>query len=155
MLTAWFAIGTWGTSTRFREQLMADAQFPLEGDVPAFLVINQLIYRGVARPTDLADAIDTGKSNISKLVARLESAGLVTRVADPSDNRAVVVALTRNGRDVARRILDATHDLNSPSAGGWTKNDEKELGRLLVKLATAMDASEQHPLSSAAGVTFY
>lgn len=150
--TAMFAIGTWGASTRFREQLMEISAFPLPEDVAAFLVVNQLIYRGVARPTDLADAIDTGRSNISKIVTRLESHGLVTRIADPFDKRAVAVALTPAGRTVARRVVAATSSLHVPDHAEWTNEDAAELERLLVKLVQALDAMPQHPLSTISGV---
>ncbi len=153
LASALFALTTWGTSTRFREQLMSQSDFPLPGDLPAFLLVNQLIYRGVARPTDLADAIDTGRSNVSKLVARLQARGLVLRTPDPSDDRAVVVALTEEGRKVARRILAATEALHSPATESWSQQEIDDLGRLLVKLARSLDAMPHHPLSSAAGVS--
>ncbi|MEU7838032.1 MarR family winged helix-turn-helix transcriptional regulator [Nonomuraea sp. NPDC052129] len=151
--SALFALTTWGTSTRFREQLMSACDFPLPGDLAAFLLVNQLIYRGVARPTDLADAIDTGRSNISKVVARLEASELVFRAADPADDRAVVVALTDHGRSVARRILAATEALHMPAVEHWSPEEIAILGQLLVKLARSLDALPNHPLSSAAGVS--
>lgn len=154
LTTAMFAIGTWGASTSFREQLLSASDFPLHGDLAAFLVINQLIYRGVASPTALADAIDTGRSNVSKVVARLETHGLVVRIADPGDKRAVVVALTPEGRVVAQRIVDATQAQQSPSATDWSREDGVELERLLIKLARGLDALPQHPLSTVTGVKF-
>lgn len=144
---AMFAISTWGTSTGFREKLLAEAEFPLRGDLAAFLLVNQLIYR-----VGLADALDTGRSNISKVVARLERRGLVMRVADPTDKRALVVALTREGRTVAQRIVDAVQAQQTPPSSDWSPEDGAELERLIVKLARAMDALPQHPLSTIAGV---
>ena len=152
---AMFAMGTWGSSTRFREQLMADSEFPLPGDLSAFLLVNQLVYRGVARPTDLADAIDTGRSNISKVVARLEARGLVMRVADPFDKRAVAVALTAAGREAGQRILDSNNALQFPADSDWTEDDAAELERLLVKLVRTLDALPEHPLSAASGVRLH
>lgn len=150
--TALFAISTWGNSTRFRELVVAESRFPLPDDLPAFLLVNQLVYRGAARPTDLADAIDTGRSNVSRLVRRLEGAGIVVRIADPVDNRGVVVGLTAEGREVARRIVDATRKINGLDASAWTPEDERDLSRLLVKLASALDANPQRPLTSVSGV---
>ncbi|WP_193596610.1 MarR family winged helix-turn-helix transcriptional regulator [Microbacterium sp. YJN-G] len=150
--SAMFAIGTWGASTAFREHLLAASDFPLPGDVPALLVINQLIYRGVASPTDLADAVDTGRSNLSKIVDRLTRAGLVVRIANPYDRRSVAIALTSKGRAVASRIIDAAASLNTPAGPDWTAQDTVDLERLLVKLARALDALPNHPLSTAAGV---
>lgn len=150
--SAMFAIGTWGASTAFRENLLAASEFPLPRDVPAFLVVNQLIYRGVASPTALADAIDTGRSNLSKIIDRLEEHGLAIRIADPFDKRGVAIALTAEGRRVGLRIVKATQDLQAPDAAQWTAEDAADLDRLIVKLARALDALPQHPLSTTSGI---
>lgn len=154
LTSAFFAISTWGNSTQFRESLIQDSEFPFPDDLPGFLLINQLVYRGSCRPTDIADAIGTGRSNVSRVVNRLEAADLVRRVADPTDDRALMIALTRHGREVGHRIVDAAEQLNTPTGEGWTEQDRTDLGRLLVKLAAALDASPQHPLTAAAGVRF-
>ncbi|MDY0914549.1 MarR family winged helix-turn-helix transcriptional regulator [Rathayibacter festucae] len=145
-MTAMFAISSWGTSTRFREQIMAQSAFPLKGDIAAFLVLNQLVYRGVARPTEIADAIDTGRSNVSKVVSRLETHGLILRIADPHDRRGVALALTTEGRAVGQRIMHATRLLQT-LPDSWTDEDGQELERLVVKLARALNALPQHPLA--------
>jgi DNA-binding MarR family transcriptional regulator len=153
LTSAFFAISTWGNSTRFRELLIQGSEFPLPGDLPAFLLVNQLAYRGSCRPTDLADAIGTGRSNVSRVVSRLEQAGLVRRVADPTDDRAVVVALTANGRTVGERIVAAAQGLNTPTGEHWTPHDQADLEHLLIKLAKALDAGPQHPLTATAGIS--
>ncbi|WP_169746509.1 MarR family winged helix-turn-helix transcriptional regulator [Demequina phytophila] len=150
--SAMFAIGTWGASAAFREQVLASARFPLDGDVPAFLVVNQLIYRGVANPTALADAIDTSRSNLSKILNRLASTGLVQRIADPHDRRSVAIALTAAGREAGERIVQATAALQPPAGPDWTDADAVELERLIIKLARALDRLPQHPLAAASGV---
>lgn len=154
LATAFQAIVTWATSTAFRETLMKESGFPLEGDLPAFLLVNQLIYRGAARPTDLADAIQTGRSNVSKIVRRLEEAGLVTRGRDPRDDRGVVVALTPGGREAAGRII--VLGLADPRnvIARWSEREVATLERLLISLATEIDALPGHPLSTTSGVNF-
>lgn len=148
------AIVTWGTSTAFRERLMATSGFPLPDDLPAFLLVNQLVYRGAARPTDLADAIQTGRSNVSKIVARLEAAGLVVRGLDPGDERGVVVVLSDEGRSVGRKIVATVTADFASALREWPQNDMDHLERLLVKLATSLDALPGHPLTSTAGTSF-
>ncbi|HJB63797.1 MAG TPA: winged helix DNA-binding protein [Candidatus Microbacterium pullistercoris] len=110
------------------------------------------MYRGAASITHLADALGIGSSNISKLVARLERHGLVMHVVDLADKRALVVTLTRDGRAVAQRLLDAVQAQQTSFLSDWSPDDGAELERLVVKLARAMDALPQHPLSTIAGV---
>lgn len=148
------AIVTWATSSAFRERLLRASDFPIPGDLPAFLLVNQLTYRGVARPTDLADAIQTGRSNVSKIVRRLEDAGLVERAPDPRDDRAVIVLLTEEGRAVSRRIVSTALAEFGGALDDWSQADIAELERLLVRLARSLDALPGHPLSSVAGVSF-
>ncbi|MFT4030115.1 MAG: MarR family transcriptional regulator [Protaetiibacter sp.] len=152
--TAMQAIVTWGTSSAFRERLLRESSFPIPGDLPAFLLVNQLVYRGAARPTDLADAIQTGRSNVSKIVRRLEAAGLVERAPDPRDERGVIVLLTEEGRKAGTRIVDTALASFGGALDGWTEDEFRQLERLLVKLARSLDALPGHPLKTIAGVSF-
>lgn len=154
LVTAFQAIVTWATSTAFRESVMEESRFPLAGDLPAFLLVNQLIYRGAARPTDLADAIQTGRSNVSKIVARLEQAGLVMRGRDPRDDRGVVVVLTGEGREAAGRIVELGLADPRSAIAQWSAKDLATLERLLVRLATEIDALPGHPLKAMSGIDF-
>ena len=152
LASALHALVTWGTATTSRQALMHHTGFPFPDDLPAFLVINQLIYRGSARPTDLAEAIDTGRSNISKILRRLEAADLVLRGPDPQDNRGVVVVLTEQGRDLGRRILAANSAAQVFQA--WDSDDLATFERLVLKLARDLDALPHQPISAATGLDF-
>ena len=145
---------TWGSSTSYRERGMAASDFPLTDDLPAFLLINQLVYRGSARPTDLADAIGTGRSNVSKIVRRLEEAGLLLRGPDPRDDRATIVVLTTHGRAVGQRIVDALLVSQQGIANPFTPEEFAQLERLLLKFARAVDSLPGHPLTTTAGLSF-
>lgn len=149
------ALVSWATSTTFRQAVMTASEFPLDRDLPAFLAVNQLVFRGLARPTDLANALDTDKSNISKIVRRLDSAGLVERVTNPADGRGVVIGLSPAGREVGQRILIATRTLFSPEVPALTAEEAAIWDRLLLKLANALDALPEHPLTQVTGVRFH
>lgn len=56
------------------------------------------------RLKDLQDDVLLSQAGVSRLVARLESAGLVARQDDPADRRARVLTLTPRGREVQRTI---------------------------------------------------
>ena len=65
-----------------------------------------------------------------------------------------MVALTAEGRVVAGRIVEATLSQQAPSWSDWSPEDGRELERLIVKLARALEALPQNPLSTIAGVRF-
>jgi DNA-binding MarR family transcriptional regulator len=52
------------------------------------------------RMSELASAVVHSRSRLTHTVSRMESAGLVERVADPLDGRGVRARLTEKGRDV-------------------------------------------------------
>ncbi|MGU3292605.1 MarR family winged helix-turn-helix transcriptional regulator [Williamsia sp. M5A3_1d] len=59
------------------------------------------------RITDLADDVLLTQPGLSRLIARMEARGLVTRTRDDGDGRAVVVTLTDAGVELSRRAGSA------------------------------------------------
>jgi DNA-binding MarR family transcriptional regulator len=59
---------------------------------------------GPLTPSALADHERIQRPTATRVVARLEAAGLVTRTADPSDRRVAHVAITPAGRALIQRI---------------------------------------------------
>lgn len=146
------ALVTAMNSTAVREALMIDSDFPLQGDMPAFLLLNQLIYRTTARPTDMADAIGTGRSNVSKIVRRLEGAGLVGRMPDPDDGRQSVIGLTPAGREVASRIVDASSRAYEVIFADWSDEEFSQLEQLVVRMVASIDDRLDHAIERTSGV---
>lgn len=147
------ALITTMNSSALREQIYEASEFPLQDDLPAFLLVNQLIYRTTARPTDLADAIGTGRSNVSKIVRRLELAGLVGRMPDPEDGRHTVIGLTAEGRvaaDRIARVVGTSYDLIFEN---WSAEDFDQLERLVVRLVNDIDLQMEQSVERIAGVT--
>lgn len=74
--------------------------------VTSRLTLARLQADGPARISDLARLEGVTQPAMTGLVNRLESEGLVTRTADPTDARAALVALTGSGRAfvAARRV---------------------------------------------------
>jgi len=88
----------------------------------------------------LARALSVTPPNITALVDRLESRGLVHRSASAQDRRAQVLAVTRKGADLARkatdRILAAERGALALSAG-----EQAILVELLHKVACAREGA--------------
>ena len=59
---------------------------------------------GPLTPSELADIERVQRPSATRIVARLEKAGLVDRAGDPSDGRVSLVTATREGRDLLRRL---------------------------------------------------
>jgi DNA-binding MarR family transcriptional regulator len=64
----------------------------------ALACLSRLRHEGPLRLTTLAAAEGVSQPSMSQLVQRLERHDLVSRVSDPDDGRATLVALTEPGR---------------------------------------------------------
>lgn len=124
----------WADSRDVRVRVMEQIGFPVD-DIPMFVVVNQLAYRGALRPTDLATTLGTGKANISKIVRRLEEIGLVERVPSPRDERSVLVALTAAGRELGERIMAVAQAQVDEVTLGWDPQEVENLRRYVARFA--------------------
>jgi DNA-binding MarR family transcriptional regulator len=60
--------------------------------------------QGAARISDLAAFDHCSQPTMTTQVRRLEDAGLVSRITDPADARAVLISITPKGSDVLARV---------------------------------------------------
>lgn len=99
------------------------------------------MVRAGERPSQrrLADHTGLEPIYVSKLVRALEAAGLVERTTDPTDSRAIRLALTDAGSDVAERAIAVVRDLQDEltaplggTRGRRTQNLVRELETLLA-----------------------
>ena len=82
----------------------------------------------------LAEGQRCAASNITQLVDRLESEGLVRRVDDPDDRRSVRAELTPEGARLAEEGTRQIEALRAQFVSGFTAAELAQLGRLLDKI---------------------
>jgi DNA-binding MarR family transcriptional regulator len=81
----------------------------------------------------LATQLSCDASNVTGLVDRLESRGLIRRVAHTSDRRVKVLDLTPTGTKL-RAELVARMSTPPPELGRLSARDQRELERILSRL---------------------
>jgi DNA-binding MarR family transcriptional regulator len=71
------------------------------------LVLAALFFEttGAIKPSSLAAAFETTRSNVSHCISSLEAMGLVQRRIDPDDARAVQLVLRAKGKKLAARVV--------------------------------------------------
>lgn len=89
---------------------------------------------GPARLSDVAACLDLDISTVSRHVAALETAGLVSRTVDPQDARARQVELTSLGHQVVEAVSAERRRRLATALKGWPAADRRELSGLLARL---------------------
>ncbi|HEY0473862.1 MAG TPA: MarR family transcriptional regulator [Kribbella sp.] len=111
----------------------------------ALSVLHTLSRKGPLRLTDLLATEQLKQPALTSLVAKLQRDGLVSRRPDPSDGRAILLSLTREGRQVVRsrrtdrmanlsRLVEHLNDEEREVLAGTAR----VLGRL-VEVAAGLD----------------
>jgi DNA-binding MarR family transcriptional regulator len=107
---------------------------------------NRVLYllgtEGATRPSVLASQLGTGRSNVSKVVKRLEDEGLIVATSDPEDSRASVVSLSARGIERSREVFTIGDDMVRELTAGWTPAETEALSLLLGRLNVAAAAYE-------------
>lgn len=105
------------------------------------LSLTQLRVLGILRDrqvrmTELADYLGLEKSTMTGLVTRAEARGLVQRVPNPSDGRAVDVRLTVAGHELAGRVAVGVAADLAPTTARLNGAEQRRLAAALRRTIT-------------------
>lgn len=89
-------------SERFEKEL-TDAGLPDPGFFGVLLALHD--SDEPSRPRDLLCKVNVTKSGLTRLVDRIEKAGLVERTYCPSDRRGTFLVITDEGREILARMM--------------------------------------------------
>lgn len=87
----------------------------------------------------VARALDVEPATVTKMVRRLEAAGLVARHPDPVDRRAARVVLTEAGRRAHEAALAVWAQLDDDTLAPLDEAERAQLGDLLGRIREALD----------------
>jgi DNA-binding HxlR family transcriptional regulator len=77
------------------------------GDAWSLLIVRDLMFKGLRTFSEFASSDERIATNIlADRLARLESAGIVTKAADPADARRLHYRLTDKGMDLAPALVE-------------------------------------------------
>lgn len=85
--------------------------------------------------TELSQALVADNSAITRLVDRLERAGLVNRTASPDDRRVSVIVLTDKGREETKAAKKVVRSLNEEIKDSMTPGELDVFKRTMMGLA--------------------
>src|SRR6266704_760646 len=102
-----------------------------------FAIMELLLHKGPQPVNEIGRRIELTSGAITTAVDRLESRGLVTREAHPSDRRARIVRLTVTGEAQAAKIFAGHKAAMDLAASGLSKTERATLIELLKKFGTS------------------
>src|SRR2546425_9164053 len=105
-----------------------------------FAVLEMLLHKGPQPVNEIGRRVELTSGAITTAVDRLESRGLVTREAHPSDRRARIVRLTAVGEEHAARIFAGHKAVMDLAAARLSKTERATLIELLKKFGTSAGA---------------
>lgn len=98
-----------------------------------FIAIKKLAT-GTAGVTELAKAADLNPGAMTRLLDKLEARGLVERVADPADRRALRLHLTPLGTEIWRDVDQCGQRVRERALQGMDEATRVHLTRLLEQV---------------------
>jgi DNA-binding MarR family transcriptional regulator len=84
---------------------------------------------GPLSPSELAERERIKRPTATRIVRRLEAAGLVERVRDPEDGRASILTVTGEGRALLRRLRERKTAYLAKRLAGMNAEDRRTLQR--------------------------
>jgi MarR family transcriptional regulator, transcriptional regulator for hemolysin len=99
------------------------------------------------RQIELADMLDVEPITLSRIVDRLEEAGLVERVADPADRRAWRLHVTARAQPLVEKLRGVADEMIAEAFAGTDPRDIEITRRVLARVRE--NASRSTPINRA------
>ena len=117
-----------------------EGQPPLER--AGYVALAHLVDHGPLRASALALRLGVDVSTASRQAAALETAGLVSRDADPADGRAWLIAPTRLGVETLDHVRTARRSRMAVLLAGWTHDERVTFADLLARFTLDLDSQD-------------
>ncbi|MFC4944853.1 MarR family winged helix-turn-helix transcriptional regulator [Pseudonocardia sp. GCM10023141] len=107
-------------------------------DIAVAAVLTQLVDKGPLRVGEIAAAVGTDPSTVSRQVTALVEAGFAERRPDPDDGRAHRLVATEAGVDRCASGRRRRGELITSVLQGWPPEARRQVAQLLGQLADGM-----------------
>jgi DNA-binding MarR family transcriptional regulator len=103
-------------------------------------LLDALDAHGELTTGEIARELRVEVPTVTKMVQRMEAAGMVERRSDPEDRRRVRVSLTAEGKRAAQAVPRLLDEVTAASLRGFSAADRDQLTALLERLADNLDS---------------
>lgn len=98
---------------------------------------------GQAHPSHLSQLATQSRTNMTRIVDSLVERGWVSRYASDVDRRRIVLAITRDGEALVKRLLPHFHPKLSSFLSILSKDEKQTMTEGLQKIAASLEAHER------------
>jgi DNA-binding MarR family transcriptional regulator len=124
---------------RVLEAMQRKLHYPL--DRSQYALLRLLEKQGPMPTVALADLLLLDDSTVTRQIASMETADLVTRRANPNDGRSSLIHPTRHGLAVAKKMRHMRLERIAHLVEDWTSHERDKLAKLLQKLNVSLTES--------------
>ena len=118
----------------FHAQMKAFELYGVMSQDSARLIMRELAFEDGVSQLHLVHRTHLKAPTVSVVLKKMEDEGLVTRVQDTRDQRAVRVYLTERGRDHNRRVFERLMALDATLMEGFDEAETKQLLGFLKRM---------------------
>jgi DNA-binding MarR family transcriptional regulator len=108
---------------------------------PQFQALRCVAENGPTPMKGISDSLSVTPANVTGIIDRLESKGLLKRSARVGDRRATIIELTPKGTAVQERVASKYKGFTRDSLKALSRDEQKSLRDILVKLQEGMSRS--------------
>ena len=108
-------------------------------DATTYPVLSGLARIGPTTATELAAAIGLDRTATTRYASRLQAAGLLYRVSDDQDRRAIRLELTPAGREAITTMRRTLSQLFDDMLSTWTRNEAEQFATSLERFTAMLE----------------
>jgi len=106
----------------------------------SYLMLTYVAEQGPLRASEIADQFDIDKGAVSRQITHLTELGLLARVSDPDDGRAMLVSLSEEGHTRLTDVARHRRKWLDERLGDWSEGDLTGFVEMLGRYNHALDA---------------
>jgi len=103
---------------------------------------------GARRASDLAADLHVSRPTMSKQLARLTAADLISRAPDPADGRATIVSLSDSGARAYEALVERGLEMVHEVMASWQPGDRGRMAELVDRFVTTAGSVDPAPAPS-------
>jgi DNA-binding MarR family transcriptional regulator len=108
-------------------------------DATTYPVLSGLARIGPTTATELAAAIGLDRTATTRYASRLQAAGLLDRVSDDQDRRAIRLELTPAGHEAIATMRRALSEVFDDMLSTWTRGEAEQFATSLERFTTMLE----------------